>query len=461
MDLPGRKRVEAARRLLTFDGELKRWLVHSGMGGALQRHGSQIRAVEQMLGALRAGIGGLLPEKEEEPAALDACVESSRLALALFGIWDFFRLKLDQRRDSAYAEALRIADELAWVCYRPVRDRGVKEPPLVFFNSGTSPFILRREARFYADGLPRELLATEAVTDAMARLPFPVIGVPWNQIAHLPDAVVVAHEVGHAVEGDLGLTVDLGKAIDAALARREQGAERELHWKRWLSEVFADCYGCLAAGPAFARALCDFLAAPEAGLLAEQPSASSYPPASVRVRFNAAVLDSMTLTAAGTKLWSDWQGVYTPLPAALEPFLGDAGEVAAELVTRPLAALEEKPLTSLLTFTTEQLTLAESLATTAANQELLPEVPDLMALFAAVRIAYENDPRGYDRRPLAEVKSTLERLQERIADNVKDVYRAEEKPYSEGEREAHDQAHRARGSKWLEDLRATIAASSP
>jgi uroporphyrin-3 C-methyltransferase len=45
------------------------------------------------------------------PPPLETSTDASRLALALFGIWDFFRVKLDQRRNPGYARALRQADE--------------------------------------------------------------------------------------------------------------------------------------------------------------------------------------------------------------------------------------------------------------------------------------------------------------------------------------------------------------
>jgi hypothetical protein len=59
---------------------------------------------------------------------------------------------------------------------------------------------------------------------------------------------------GHAVEADLRLEKDLDGAIDAALAGRENGKDRRAYRMQWRSELFADLYGCLGAGPAFTRA---------------------------------------------------------------------------------------------------------------------------------------------------------------------------------------------------------------
>jgi hypothetical protein len=56
----------------------------------------------------------------------------------------------------------------------------------------------------------------------------------------------------------------------------------------------------------------------------------------------------------------------------------------------------------------------------------------------------------YDRDPAPNVKSTLQRLKERIAANVDDVYRSGEDSYSY----THNEGHRARGVHWMQSIRA-------
>jgi hypothetical protein len=388
--------------------------------------------------------------RQDSTPGLDASVETSRLALALFGSWDFFRVKLDQRRNESYRQPLRMADELAWLCYRPVRDRGRKEPPLVFFNGGTSPFILRRDVGFHADSVPKELVATDSIVEATARLPFPVIGIPWTQMNHLPDAVVIGHEVGHAVEADLKLQTDVDRAIDAALAGSDTGKDRSVYWRKWRSELFADLYGCLVAGPAFTRGLRDFLAAPKSSVVADHPSLTSdYPPVSVRIRFNDAVLEAMGFTG-GDSLWSGWTASYGAPPATLDPYITDAVDVAKQMYAAPLDALSKQPITSLLTFRPEDFADAGDLAKAAAEKKKLVNLSDLRVLFAATRVAYDVDPKGYNVASGPKGRSTLDRIKELIVLNVADVYRAGEKPYPN----THDEAHRARGSDWLNAIRA-------
>src|SRR6185312_7371364 len=92
----------------------------------------------------------------------------------------------------------------------------VKEPPLVFFNGGSSPFTMPRNYAFQAEAVAGESIESEQVTAILRALPIPVIGVPWFQIQHLPEMLVVAHEVGHDVESDFKLTDDLLTAVDKA-----------------------------------------------------------------------------------------------------------------------------------------------------------------------------------------------------------------------------------------------------
>ena len=192
-------------------------------------------------------------------------------------IWEFLRAKLQQRTQPEFFPFLSLADEYAWLCYQPVYQRGFKEPPLVYLNGGYSPFILTRHKEFQAEVVPRELIIDRTLRQAMASLPFPVIGVPWYQISSLADLTVLGHEVGHSVEVDLELTPQLDHALSSAVGPP---------WIAWRSELFADLYGCLCGGPAFVTALAEFLSAEDQS--AVHPD---YPLPAVRFAFNLAVLE--------------------------------------------------------------------------------------------------------------------------------------------------------------------------
>jgi hypothetical protein len=65
------------------------------------------------------------------------------------------------------------------------------------------------------------------------KVPFPVIGVPWYQMAHLPDMVSICHEIGHVVEDDLALTDNLQRVVGEGV-----GPARKAYWCAWQRELF-------------------------------------------------------------------------------------------------------------------------------------------------------------------------------------------------------------------------------
>jgi hypothetical protein len=133
------------------------------------------------------------------------------LVLGAYQVWEFFRSKLVQRREAEFQPSLRVMDEFAWLCYQPIRhvvwgdSPQCKEPPLVYLNGGWSPFVVVRNNAFRAEAVRRDLLKSADFKIALSSLPFPVLGVPWCQVPHLPDALILGHEVGHAVEADFEL----------------------------------------------------------------------------------------------------------------------------------------------------------------------------------------------------------------------------------------------------------------
>src|SRR5262249_57091983 len=131
----------------------------------------------------------------------------------------------------------------------------------------------------------------------------------WHPVANLADALVMGHEVGHMVEDDFKLTSTLEERLGAVLVR---GVDQTRHaaWKNWLGEIFADLYGCLAAGPAFVSALMDFLAgapAPVAAQTRTEMDWGLYPTAYLRIVFNLARLRPFGFAAASDRLEQNWQ----------------------------------------------------------------------------------------------------------------------------------------------------------
>ncbi|MEU7577929.1 hypothetical protein AB0B50_10040 [Streptomyces sp. NPDC041068] len=183
------------------------------------------------------------------------------LVLDLHHVWDYFRSKFALRRLAEYRDCLAVADEIAWACYREPLAAALaagtvaaKEPPLVSFSRAAAPRAHRRGGQ-YRELLPRGGIHTAAGLRLVRSLPFPVIDVPWYYGAHLPGLLTVAHETGHHIEDDFGLTPE----IQARLAAAGLPGDELPDWQRWAGEVFADVCACLACGVAYPGVLAELL----------------------------------------------------------------------------------------------------------------------------------------------------------------------------------------------------------
>ncbi|MFJ5776076.1 hypothetical protein [Streptomyces sp. NPDC093094] len=315
----------------------------------LEKHHSQVACLTRLI---RTSLSDLsrLPDSELAEPILD-----------LHHVWDFFRSKLVLRCLPQYQEFLDTADELAWACYRPALEAaGLPSsiPPLVFLSRDAVPFTLARGSDYR--GLLPSGVRTRPGADAVRRLPFPIIGVPWYQTEHLPDVLAVAHEVGHHIEDDCEMT----RALQARLRAGGLPAGRQSVWEGWLGEVFADVCACLACGPAYVATLSDALeTAPTA--------VGAYPPKDVRLAVCHAVFASPGSDPSD------------------EP-----GTVVRALTSDGYAALGGGKLS-------EVLQCHETLDTGLAVGNLLAGMPssavDAREALAAAADAFSQNPDAYDR----------------------------------------------------------------
>jgi hypothetical protein len=313
------RKWEFERRLAALDAELRAWRTDTTRLPELRRHHKQVLAFTRMLANVRASVE---PTEEQPITDLLDVRERSKVVLASFRIWEFLRAKLAQRREPLLRQFLWLADEFAWLCYRPIYEQGFKEPPLVYLNGGYSPFTLTRREPFQAESVPQELISSRPLLEIMESLPFPVIGVPWYHVRNLADLPVIAHEVGHSVEADLGLTT----AIDDAIGNAVADEAHRVRWQQWGAEIFADLYGIVACGPAFVSALANFLSTENQGV---EPD--DYPAMALRFRFNVEVLRALRYDAACEKLLARWTPVF-PVPAPLEGYVDDMPAVARAML---------------------------------------------------------------------------------------------------------------------------------
>lgn len=419
------------QKLLALDRELRHWKkVSRDAQTRFRVNHFQIRAFALVVHSFSNAIYRRTQEPEFGQADAHALTKD---VLALFRIWEFLRSRLAQRLEERFYKSLLVADEFAFACYQPAAAALYKEPPLVFLNGGFSPFILPRGREFQAEFVPNDLIQGEGLLDAMSRLPFPVIGVPWYQVASAWELPVIAHEVGHSIEGDLGLTAKLRTGLKAAVT----DPTRRGVWEGWCSEVFADYYGCYAVGPSFVSNLGEFLDAADAS------TGNRYPPASIRLELNFAFL--------GTEFDTPGDGIPSPIPGLRDRF-ADLLSVPAEFalykddvakVAEAWRALDVK----LPRFSAPNYRNAFKLAARAFT-EAVHSVHDVREVAAALRIGYDAAVAPNVQRP-ADGSEYLRRLRQ-----LEDVLLASGKPDIRAAAEEtgwnqHKAAHLLRAKEWF------------
>lgn len=397
-DRVDRKRAELRAKLAGLDDEFADWRRVSSLGAPLEKNNSQVRA---LLEALAVPVEKLRNRIEDDTDDLSTTwAQAERMLLSCHEIWDFFRQKFCLRRVDFFLPYLTLADEFAWACYRPAQMLGtgdhnvdpdhVREPPLAFLTEVSTPYALPRGSS-YGREVGSAAPADDTLRRIVDRLPVPVVGVPWFQLRHLPDALLVGHEVGHLVEVDLRLTATLKSLLDEALAAAGASPGHRRMWQGWLGEVFADVYGVLCAGPAFGRALLDFAAT---GPIAFRGS-PAYPPLWLRIRVVAEAMARPGTREYGDDLLAHWRAQYAGSPDDGDPVLAaQAVAVVAALLNGPYPQFRDRPLTSVLDYPTWYLTAEQTASALLRGSRLSPGI-DIRCLLAAASIAFSRAPQRY------------------------------------------------------------------
>ncbi|HEX8536254.1 MAG TPA: hypothetical protein VF664_02230, partial [Cystobacter sp.] len=355
MSLVARKEQELTCKLSSLEQELNWWMELSAAGKPFEKHYSQIRRIRTQLQQTRTSLGTTLSQYAREGKLLAQCRKFEVMLLELHRVWDFFRSKLAQRGVELFMPYLAVADELAWACYKPAREavpksqqEKLKQPPLVFFSPRSTPFTLERDRSYLTDVAPGASLKNEDLVQVLKAMPFSVVGIPWFQAWHLPDVLIVAHEVGHSVELDFGLTETIAELIRGVV----QEPERQSAWLAWAGEIFADVYGVFSAGPAYVSALMDFLARDPQEISVEERSSADwkiYPTDDLRVVFALETLSAFGFASESDDLKQAWRTDFRERAMPVE-FEADAREVAKALVRGPYKGLGGKSLEQLGSF---------------------------------------------------------------------------------------------------------------
>jgi hypothetical protein len=391
MTFASRKLAELEVKLAGLDAEFEQWLADAEAGKRLRKHRTQLcRLTEQLRGLAARTAAELAAVAPDGDDVLRDCRRLQLRILEVHRLWDFFRTKLNLRYVEWFNPFLETVDEFAWACYKPLARGGGREAPLVYLNGEFSPFTHLRDEVFAVEDVDGALDTTDFL-QIVNRLPIPLIGLPWYQVAHLPDALAIAHEVGHAAERDFTLTGTTEahlQSVGAQLPRARRQA-----WFTWLPEVFADLYGVLSAGPAFVSALADLLAvSPQRVAEETAPDAPvrTHPPASLRVLVTTKALRCRGFHAEADAMSAAWDELYE----IDLPFADDVDLVVETLLTGTYPQLDGKTLPDVLSFSATQHEAA-TVAAEWVRRHMSPPTGDVRALVAAARIAFEQDPDRY------------------------------------------------------------------
>jgi len=347
-----RRRAELLAKVSGLSSELASWRALSVADGPMETHHTQLAALTSAFGP---ELEALEHRIEREDLDRTWTTIEDRIS-GLNELWDFYRRKFVLRQSAIFQPYLRLADEFGWLCYEPARRLAAtvpREPPLAFLSAGTSPFAVPRGAPTKEP--PR--------LDRLARSgPVPLIGIPWAQLRHVPDVVILGHEIGHVVQYDFELTGTLG----ALLA--EAKPEHWPTWRRRMAEMFADVYGTLAGGAAFARAMADFTATNAAS----RGGTATYPPADFRLRLIAATRALMSGAEPGDS--------------------GPAERIAERFVHGPYPEFGGLPLTAVLGL--DEPPVQETAYALRNGLELRHDI-DVRQLVAAATLAFHDAPVQY------------------------------------------------------------------
>lgn len=405
MDLAQRRKIELQQKLASLQREFVNWRDQSKAYAPLEKHQSQIHRVTLQLEGLNSQIESELNQLADTgPGVLSKARVLETAMLESHRVWEFFRSKLSLRSIEWFNKYLIAADELAWECYSAAQMKldpnylskeKVKEPPLVFFNGGSSPFTMPRDYAFQAEAVPGEAIKTDRVAEVLRALPIPVIGVPWFQIQHLPEMLVVAHEVGHDVESDFKLKKDVTLALDREMDGAKTDTAHRPAWHAWSGEIFADIYGVLSCGPAFVESLMDFLATdPEKTMLAVRTAArwGLYPTDYLRVLVNIEALESTDFANERAELLTQWKAIYPT--HGMPEYEKDIEAVVKAIINGPYAAFGNSSLKDVIAFSAIDQYSVNNDADRLANGAK-PQALNVRRLFAAARIAFSRNPIEY------------------------------------------------------------------
>ncbi|HVH43415.1 MAG TPA: hypothetical protein VM925_13770, partial [Labilithrix sp.] len=297
---------------------------------------------------LRRAVGGragALGDREER-RRLGQDLARIEVALArAYSAFDTYVDILTQRTSPDLGALLRGCDVLALDALQ--RDHPALaslEPPIVHCDRGYGASVVREGVTFGGG-------ADNAVA---------LIQLPYSRLRDKCNLVSLVHEAGHQALVRLGVLSPLTAALEAGVRRAGGTDEAARAFAGWVSEIGADFWAFCGTGFAQTSTAFEVLAVPYADLVATRPG-DPHPPPWLRPLLSVA----WCRRAFGPGPWDAWAREWLamhPLPAGAQLLREGATlapAVAAALFETKLAALGDRPMTSLFDLRAVSLRRAE------------------------------------------------------------------------------------------------------
>jgi hypothetical protein len=332
---------DAADRLAAEVGD---WLSHRRAKDQAAHHRTQLNAVDKLMVGSIAQLRYAIHDinvAESSGDLFDECRLYDLRILWLRRVWQYFRVKFDQRDDPSLLPVLEAADEVVWSCHQQIYRQLEVMAPEVTSGPVPLPFI---EAWYAPEAFPAELVppGLKAEVDVgflreyLNKLPIPIVRLqpacvdaPWWLI-------YLGHEVGHHIQfgvlPDMALTSQFReKVVDAALACAVSN-EEAAQWQRWSAEIFADLFALLMLGSWFLWAMVELELQAASTMFV---SRSAYPSPVVRLQL-------LALAARRLGLGSD-----AALRGLVPDLRGNPGEQRSLMVAERVVDIALGPLVGL------------------------------------------------------------------------------------------------------------------
>lgn len=306
------------------------------------RKADKVRAHVSQLQVLQTCIVDVLDQVTDDLASAhsgaelgdvyDRCRSNDMRTAHVRRLWRFFADKFDQRFDRRMAPALAAADEVGWSCFAAAAGHPGWTPaaPLAYFDARYAPSAFSRE------DTPVDLRPVDELLMKHVRLlPIPLVALPPVCADRPWWLVLMAHEIGHQVQHEVGGGDFVGSFADTVASMAADCGAASDTWRGWSQELFADAFAVLTVGEWAAWAIAELeRTTPERMHVSVD---DRYPPPLVRASFMASVA-----TVGG---WSVGPG---RLPADPDDETGLAAQViAAGVVDAPFGGADGPTLAGL------------------------------------------------------------------------------------------------------------------